>query len=207
MSISSRLSHHLVLASAVAASVTAVSEGAVTRWTCNLVIPNTTAGLYLNLDTRTSATSSMTGWDLELASQTPSAGTLSAYGAIGAGFMRAPGTNGLYFGSLSSGTTVNTASAFTQGGMWDAAFESPSMKMPGAWKLNSGNAFGFKFLANDGLLHFAYAYMTVGASSAVRTLNYVEWETTANAGVTVAPAPGALAVAALAGVGRGRRRR
>ena len=207
MSISSRLSHHLVLASAVAASVTAVSEGAVTRWNCNLVIPNTTGGLYLNIDTRASAASSMTGWDLQLASQTPSAGTLSAFGAVGAGFMRAPGTNGLYFGGLSGGTAVNTASTYTQGGMWDAAFESPTMKMPGAWKLNSGNSFGFKFLANDGLLHFGYGYMTVGATSAVRTLNYIEWESTANAGIVVAPAPGALAVVALAGVGRGRRRR
>ena len=196
-----------MLASVAVASATTVAHGATTRWNCSLSIPNTVNGLYIDIDTRTSATTAITGWDLQLYSSTPTAGTLTAFGAIGTGFMKAPGPGGLYFGSLTSGTTINAAASYTIGGSYDATFQTGGMTTPGLWNLNSVNSFGFRWTGVDGLVRFGYGYMTIGGSSSVRTLNYLEWDSTPNTSVTVVPAPGALALAALAGVGRGRRRR
>jgi hypothetical protein len=66
--------------------------------------------------------------------------------------------------------------------------------------------FGFRFQASDGLLRYGYGRVDVGATANVRTLAYVEWESTPGIGIQI-PAPGALALAAIAGFGRSRRRR
>jgi len=74
--------------------------------------------------------------------------------------------------------------------------------------LNAANAFGFRFTAADGLTHYGYGIMTVGATMGVRTLTSVSYESVAATGIAVvaAPAPGALAVLGLAGFASRRRR-
>jgi MYXO-CTERM domain-containing protein len=75
--------------------------------------------------------------------------------------------------------------------------------------LNAANAFGFRFTAADGLTHYGYGIMTVGATMGVRTLTSVSYESVAATGITVVnvPAPGALALLGVAGLAGGRRRR
>ncbi|MSR05065.1 MAG: PEP-CTERM sorting domain-containing protein [Phycisphaerales bacterium] len=74
--------------------------------------------------------------------------------------------------------------------------------------MNGANAFGFRFIAADGLTHYGYGVMTIGANMGVRTLTSVSYESIAGVGITVVsvPAPGALALLGLAGFA-GRRRR
>ena len=89
MSISSIVSRRALPAFLVAASVTGASQAVVTRWNCNLAIPVTTSGIYIDIDTRTSSTDSFVGWDLQLYSSDPSVGALTSFGAMGTSFMRA----------------------------------------------------------------------------------------------------------------------
>ena len=56
MFISSFETRRVMPALLVAGSLTAVSQGVVTRWNCNLAIPVTTSGVYIDIDTRTSST-------------------------------------------------------------------------------------------------------------------------------------------------------
>jgi hypothetical protein len=76
----------------------------------------------------------------------------------------------------------------------------------GNWTLNAQNYFGFKFLAADGLTHFGYGRMDVGATALIRTVAFMEWESTAGTTISVVPAPGAFALLGLAGFAARRRR-
>jgi hypothetical protein len=76
----------------------------------------------------------------------------------------------------------------------------------GGWVLNAANYFGFRFLGGDALTHYGCGKMTMGSTMGVRTLDFVCYESTANAGITVIPAPGAIALLGLVGL-TGRRRR
>jgi uncharacterized protein (TIGR03382 family) len=71
--------------------------------------------------------------------------------------------------------------------------------------LNAANNFGFRFLGADGLTHYGYGVMTMGATMGVRTLTSLSYESTAATGIIV-PAPGAIALLGLVGL-TGRRRR
>lgn len=189
-----------------ASSVCALAAGATTRWNCNLAIPVTSSGIFIDLDTRTSSTSSFTGWDMNLYSSDPSTGKLTAFGAVGTDFARAPGLGGLYFGNLNNGTVVSSSTQFTNGGYWDAFFPDSGLSASGLWQFSSINAFGFRWRGADGLTRYGFGCVTVGATSAIRRLDYLEWETTPNGAVTVTcPAPGAIAMALLGGLGSRRR--
>jgi MYXO-CTERM domain-containing protein len=111
------------------------------------------------------------------------------------------GTGGTITGvaNLSNGTLVSAASTFGN---------TASGVANGGWVLNAANYFGFRFVAADGLTHYGYGVMTVGATMGVRTLTSVFYESVAATGITVVavPAPGALALLGLAGFASRRRR-
>jgi MYXO-CTERM domain-containing protein len=157
---------------------------------------------------------SASGWDFNLYTTSPSAPSLTMYGNIGTRFMRAPLQGSYAVGNLAEGQEVGFAqtqpplSLFNpEGEAYSAIFNTPGQPGFGNWNLNSINYFGFRFAANTGLIHYGYGRMDVGANANVRTLKYIEWDTTPGAAVQVAPAPGALALLGLAGFGRSRRRR
>ena len=214
MSISYRFGRHVLAASAVAITTAGTAQAAVNRWDCNLSIPATSAGLFINVQTRVTGTTgaSVSGWDFNLYTTSPTAPSLTMYGNIGTRFMRAPGQFGYSVGNLAEEQDVG-AVQFAQGlfnpegDAYSAIFNTAGQSGVGNWNLNSINYFGFRFAANTGATHYGYGRMDVGASANVRTLKFIEWNETAGAAVQVIPAPGALALLGLAGFGRSRRRR
>ena len=216
MSILNRLGRHVFAASAVAITTVGSAHAAVNRWDCNLSIPATSAGLFMNVQNRTTGTTgaSVLGWDFNLYTTSPSAPSLTMFGSVGTRFMRAPFQFGYAVGNLNEGQEVGSpefaAGLFNpEGDAYSAIFNTASQSAVGNWNLNSINYFGFRFQANTGAFHYGYGRMDVGANANVRTLKFVEWNETAGAAVyvVVAPAPGALALLGLAGFGRSRRRR
>jgi MYXO-CTERM domain-containing protein len=202
MRISNRFEKHIVAAATVAMSA-AAANAAIVTWNANLVIPNNIDGQYINVETQVygSAAGLAAGWDLN--PYGTSTTTMSWFAAAApSGCVTGLGTGGTITGvaNLSNGTLVSAASTFGN---------TASGVANGGWALNAANAFGFRFTAADGLTHYGYGIMTVGATMGVRTLTSVSYESVAATGITVVavPAPGALALLGVAGLAGGRRRR
>ena len=197
--LSNRLAKHFG-AAASSALVAGTANAAVVTWNCNLVVPNNIDGQYINVATQVagSAAGLVAGWDLN--PYGTSTTTMSWFAAsMPSGCVMGLGQGGTTsaVASLTGGTLVSSASTFGN---------TASSVTAGGWKLNSTNYFGFRFLGADLGTHYGFGQFTVGATMGVRTLNYVSFETTAGASVTVAPAPGALALLGLAGLATRRRR-
>jgi hypothetical protein len=196
--LSNRLVKHFG-AAAAAAVVVGSANAAVVAWeNCNLLIPNTIDGLYINVETRAtgSAGSVTAGWDIN-----PYAATsLTWFNATGTGMMRFPGVTTGSAGNLADGTVVGPSGSFGSGAVVVGS-------APGNWVLNSVNRFGFRFVAADGGTKYGWGTFSIGASisGADRMITNLYYENVSNTAITV-PAPGALALLGLAGLA-GRRRR
>jgi len=193
-----RLAKHFA-AAAAATVVAGAANAAVVAWeNCNLVIPNTIDGLYINVEARTtgSAGSVVAGWDINPYSAT----SLTWFNATGTGMMRYPGVTTGSAGNLADGTVVGASGSFGSGAVVVGA-------LPGNWQLNSVNKFGFRFIAADGLTHYGWGTFSIGSSisGADRMITNIYFESVAGVAITV-PAPGAIALLGLAGLA-GRRRR
>ena len=202
MSISNRLEKHFAVCAAAVATVACVgtANAALVTWNANLVIPNNIDGQYINVETQTagSAAGNVAGWDLNpYGTSTTAMSWFAAAAPSGCVMGTGQGGTTTAVASLSGGTLVSSASTFGN---------TASSVTAGGWKLNSTNYFGFRFLGADNLAHYGWGQFTIGATMGVRTLNFVTFETTAGASVTVAPAPGALALLGLAGLATRRRR-
>jgi MYXO-CTERM domain-containing protein len=202
MSISNRLEKHFAVCAAAVATVACVgtANAAIVTWNANLVIPNNIDGQYINVETQTagSAAGLVAGWDLNpYGTSTTAMSWFAAAAPSGCVMGLGQGGATAAVASLTGGTLVSSASTFGN---------TASSVTAGGWKLNSTNYFGFRFSGADALTHYGFGQFTVGATMGVRTLDYVSFETTAGASVTVAPAPGALALLGLAGLATRRRR-
>ena len=200
MSISPRLNKDFALAAVATAAVAATANASVVTWNANLLIPNNIDGYYINVETQVYATHQdlVTGWDLN--PYGTSTTTMSWFAAQApSGCVMGTGQGGLTnaVASLSAGTLVSSANTFSN---------TASSVSAGGWMLNSANYFGFRFVGADLGTHYGFGQFTIGATMGVRTLDYVSFESTAGAGITVAPAPGALALLGLAGLATRRRR-
>jgi len=171
-----RLHKHLALAAVATAAVVATSNASVVTWNCNLVIPANIDGQYMNVEAQTYNTSGSTspGWDINPYSAT----SLSWYNASGSGMMRYPGVTTGSAGSLAEGTVVSGAASITGSGA--SVFGAAA----GNWTLNASNYFGFKFIAADGLTHFGFGRMDVGATALIRTVAFVSYESDAGVEIT-----------------------
>ncbi|MCE2883366.1 MAG: hypothetical protein LW806_00500 [Planctomycetaceae bacterium] len=195
--LSNRLAKHFG-AAAAAAVVVGSANAAVVAWeNCNLVIPATIDGLYINVETQAtgSAGSVVAGWDIN----PYSASSLTWYNATGTGMMRYPGVTTGSAGNLAVGTVIGATGSYGSGAVVVGA-------AAGNWQLNATNIFGFRFVGADGLTHYGYGTMAVGSAITTRTITNLYYENVAATGITVLPAPGALALLGLAGLA-GRRRR
>ena len=205
MSICNRFVVHTVLAVSAALTLSGAANAAVSRWDCNLVIPASATGYFLNVDAKTYGTSNVTGWDLQISSD-GAAASVAFIAATGAGIQKW-GSPSFQAGNLPVDTFTGPLSTFSLGGPYQATFSvAGQTNYEGMWNFNAVNYFGFKFTATDGYTHHGFGKMTVGANANVRTLNYLEYETVPGVGLVV-PAPGALALVGLAGLGGKRRRR
>jgi MYXO-CTERM domain-containing protein len=197
----SKMIKHMA-AAAAAAAVVGAANAAVVTWNCNLVVPNNIDGQYINVETQVagSAAGLVAGWDINPYGTSTTAMSWFA-AAVPSGCVMGLGQGGTTtaVASLSAGTLVGAASTFGN---------TASSVTAGGWLLNSANFFGFRFVAADGLTHYGFGKMTMGATMGVRTLNFVSYESTAATGITIpaVPAPGAIALLGLAGLA-GRRRR
>ena len=204
MRISNRLEKHAVAASMVALGAAAAANAAIVRWDCNLAIPANFDGLYINVATQSTATSStlIGGWDINPYGAT----TLNFFASATAPnptttYVRTQASGGP--SSLAGGTVISAASTFANS---TANVISGTGVGANGWTVNATNYFGFRFYNEvTGAINYAYGAMQVGATATSRTLLFVEY---GNAGesVTVVPAPGAIALLGLAGFA-GRRRR
>lgn len=204
MRISNRLEKHAVAASMIALGAAAAANAAIVRWNANLVIPANFDGLYINIATQSTATSSTAigGWDINPYGAT----TINFFASATAPnptttFVRTQASGGP--SSLAGGTVISAASTFANS---TAAVISATGVGSNGWAINATNYFGFRFYnETTGAINYGYGAMQVGATAATRTLLFVEYGD-AGESVTVVPAPGAIALLGLAGFA-GRRRR
>ena len=192
-----KLEMHFAAAAALCAA--GAANAAVVAWeNCNLVIPNTIDGLYINVQARTtgSAGSVVAGWDINPYSAT----SLTWFNATGTGMMRYPGVTTGSAGNLAQGTVIGASGSFGSGAVTVGS-------LPGNWVLNSVNIFGFRFVAADGGTKYGYGTFQIGSSisGADRMITNLYFEDS-GASITVVPAPGALALLGVAGMASRRRR-
>ncbi len=193
-----KLEMHFAAAAALCAA--GAANAAVVAWeNCNLVIPATIDGLYINVETQQtgSAGSVVAGWDINPYSAT----SLTWFNATGTGMMRYPGVTSGSAGNLANGMSVGATGSFGSGAV---TFGSAA----GNWQLNATNIFGFRFVAADGGTKYGYGTMVVGATNTVRTITNLYFESVTGTAITVGavPAPGALALLGVAGLASRRRR-
>ena len=197
--LSNRLAKHFG-AAASSALVAGAANAAVVTWNCNLVVPNNIDGQYINVETQVagSAAGLVAGWDLNpYGTSTTAMSWFAAAAPSGCVTGLGQGGTTTAVASLSAGTLVGAASTYGN---------TASSVTAGGWVLNAANYFGFRFLGGDALTHYGCGKMTMGSSMGDRTLDFVCYESTANAGITVIPAPGAIALLGLVGLTRRRRR-
>lgn len=191
-----RLARHF--AAALCATAAASTHAAVVHWgDANLVIPATYAGLYINIEERTTGSDEgLAGWDIN---PYGSSGLLW-YQPVGGGVLRMDDTAGV--SNLALGTLVGS------GGLFEEESSSEFGAQPFNWSFDASNYFGFSFAASDGLLHYGWGRMDIGAASTDRVLVELAYDDVAGASIAVGavPAPGAVAMIGLAGL-LGRRRR
>ncbi len=176
MNLQSRLATHFAAAAALAA-LTATATAQVATQVINQVVPANIDGLYVNVETgATWTTSPPAGWDINPYSAT----AMQFFSSTGGGYMRYPGMTTGSGGNLAIGNVVDAA------GSWNTAVAGVTFGAnPGEWQLNADNYFGFRFVAADTLVHYGWGRMTMGATAMIRTLREVHWEMTANTGITV----------------------
>ncbi|RLS61859.1 MAG: hypothetical protein DWH97_12600 [Planctomycetota bacterium] len=191
-----RLVRHF--AAALSATAVASTQAAVIHWSdANLVIPATYEGLYINIEERTTGSGEdLAGWDMN----PYGANGLLWYQPVGGGVLRIEDTAGP--SNLALGALVGA------GGLFDEESVTEFGAQPYNWNFDASNYFGFSFEASDGLLHYGWGRMDIGAASTNRVLAELAYEDVAGASIAVGavPAPGALALIGLAGL-LGRRRR
>ena len=194
-----------VAAAATAAMGTLASaQGALVTWNCNLVLPATIEGLYIDVVAQSSATdaAAVAGWNMNLYSvSTPDSLVFFA-----------SGTNpGYVMGSLGAGNVLNLPLGSTIGASSLFGPGSADVFLPSTgsgWLLNATNYFGFA-IDVGGSIRYGYGSVQVGATGDIRTLQTLVYENS-GASITIpgaVPAPGAIGLLSMAGLVRSRRRR
>jgi hypothetical protein len=176
----------------------------------NVVAPATFSGIFVNVSTgETGTTSAPAGWDFSIYRSDFLYFTSPSTSTGGFVATQAAGTSNVQALSLDAGFVVD-ASSFVNREYAYTTFGSA----PGQWRLNDTNYFGFRFMGDDGLLHYAWGTLIIGATPLDRTIGALYYESAANTAITVGamPVPEASTLAMmLAGgglvVGLARRRR
>jgi hypothetical protein len=178
MNLQQRLASHFAAATAIAALATTTTAQVATT-VINQVVPATTAGIYVNVETGVwnTAPAAVPGWDLNPWSST-SLSWFNPSAPTGGVYMRFPGSATTTPGSQLPGTLVDANGAWTSGASTFGA-------AAGNWTFNADNFFAFRFIASDNLLHYGWGRISVGATATVRTLREVHWEMTPDAPILI----------------------
>jgi hypothetical protein len=141
------------------------------------VIPATTDGLYINVETQvTNTPSSVPGWDLNPYGTSG----LSWFQSTGGGQLRYPGITTGMAGNLPLGTNVSSS-----GSINDSLGNVTFGASPGNWQVNASNYFGFRFVAADSQTHYGWGRMDVGALATIRSIMEIGYESTAGTSILV----------------------
>ena len=175
-----RLSKHFLACAAALTTVASVgtANAGVITWNLNQVVPNNIDGLYVNVELQTtgSAASQVAGWDINpYGTSTLAMSWFAALAPSGCVTGLGQGGTTTAVASLTAGTVVSGASTYGN---------TASTVTAGGWLLNAPNYFGFRFVAADGLTHYGFGVMTIGATMGVRTLTSLSYETVAGVAIT-----------------------
>ncbi|QPN62034.1 hypothetical protein [Synechococcus sp. CBW1004] len=193
LSFRSRLAIHFAACAAIGSGAAGQppAQAAVVYYEPNYIIPNTTAGLYINVETQVTGSSQadVPGFDIN----PYGSGGLQFFNAAGAGIFRLP--SALTPSNVPLGTLIDPS------GVYGFGTASTSVAV-GAWNLNATNYFGFRFVAADGGTKYAWGAFSIGnaLNGADRTITALAYEDS-GAGISVgdtgsapAPVPGPLPV-------------
>lgn len=200
----SRLNSHFAVCAAALATGVAVGNANATvvySGAINMVIPNTTDGIYMNVQTGawSSTTTTPTGWDVN--PYGTSTTVVSLFAATGTGYMRNPNA-----GTATAATRLDLGTVVGSSAFFYVSSSATIGAGAGQWAANSSGYFGFKFIAADAATHYGWMQLSIGANAATRSIVQYAWEDVANTSITVTPAPGAMALLGLAGFAKRRRR-
>jgi hypothetical protein len=194
--LSRRLSAASIAGLAVALSADLhLLHAAIVHRVVNIPLPVTQNGLWINLETQATSTTSSppAGWDFNFYNSGAYQGgpadgmanlVLYTGSSNGSGFMRFPGTTSGTPSNLPAGTTVASY------GSYGAGYATFGTQI-GTWKLAQDNLVGLKFIAGDGQLRYGWARIAVGANSFSRTLVEYAYESTPNTCIAVGATTGA----------------
>ena len=171
-----RLDRHFV-ASAAACALAAVgvatrdADASIQRWVLNTPITADTNGLYINVETGAVASTagSVLGWDLNPYGPTSLTFYNPSSSSSGTGVLRAAGATSGSAANLAPLTPIDAGGSYGTGSVVVGS-------AAGNWQLNAVNLFGFRFIASDGLVHFGWGRIQVGAAITERTLLDIAWE-------------------------------
>jgi len=178
--LATRLARHFSAGAVIAAAspfIAADHASAAVQYTAvSWVVPANIDGLYINVETLAtgSAGSVVAGWDINPYSAT----SLTWFNATGTGMLRYPGLTTGSAGNLAIGTIVGPTGSYGSGAVTVGS-------AAGNWQVNSLNRFGFRFVAADGLTHYGWGTMVVGAAITTRTITELAWETSGGVAITV----------------------
>lgn len=169
-----RLARHFTdTAAAIAAAALACAAGAdvVYSGIVNITVPANIDGTYMNVETGaySSTASAVPGWDVNPYGTSLTA--VSLYAATGTGYMRAPEA-----GTLTARTNLLADTPIGVASFFYASSSATIGTLPGQWPANAEGLFGFKFLASDGLTHYGWVRLSIGADAATRVIVDYAWE-------------------------------
>jgi hypothetical protein len=207
----------LALAAVAGVIVTSSASADVRTFNMNWGPGGSSGSVFISINTLvagpTSSATQVTGWDLQIESSNsgnelkfnfPSSGPGSPTDPNPRyGLMRLPGTVTGGGGALSFGDLVQNTASFADSG--PVSFGGGA----GQWRLNSVNAFGFRFALNSSTnIFYGTGLIQIGNTPGQFTLLQLRYEDLAGAPIVVVPGPGvAVTMIAAAAVGRRRRRR
>lgn len=202
MHLSNRLNKHIAVAAAAAACVGAANAAVVYSGIVNMAIPFNIDGVYLNVETGATGTAggATAGWDVNPYGSATTG--VSLFAATGTGYMRNPGA-----GTSTQRTNIAEGTAIGSSSFFYGSSAAVIGTLVGQWTANSTGIFGFKFVGGDGLTHYGWMRLAIGADAGTRSIVDYAYESAAATGLAAGvPAPGAVALLGLAGLISRRRR-
>ena len=177
-----RLESHFVACAATVVATTLVGTSnadVVYSGVVNIPVQANIDGCYLNVETGVYVNgpgSGAPGWDVNPYGTSTTA--VSLYAATGTGYMRNPGA-----GTSTARTRLDADTSIDVASFFYGSSSATIGTLVGQWSANASGIFGFKFLAADGLVHYGWLRMSMGANAATRTIVDYAYDTIPATGV------------------------
>ncbi len=164
----------LIAALAVGVLPAAVQADVVYSGVVNLVVPATYEGLYLNVESgiSSSVAAEVPGYDIN--PWGTSTEEVALFAPFGTKYMRNPFIGTLLWRTkVPLWTSISELSSFYYGGS-----SAVLGTLVGQWSASNSGLYGFQFEGADGLPHFGWVRMLIGANATDRVIKDYAYETT-----------------------------